>query len=367
MRFPGVREALAVEIPAQETNLAKQERIAAYKSASDKAYSILIEACTDSSIGQIVMVAHYAADPELWANNLSKMLKLRFTLQATKRVAKCVTAFNLLKMEAGETGAMFMDRYNQKVSEIMSIDARQIPTNETRVTLLMNAIRRAFPMVYSQMERLEIETIDKGALEPSFAKWITECEQDNILGASKQKVEVELDEAVAQFVSLSSAAKFVKKPKRKFQSGGEESERIKRCWVCESTKHLKNDCPDRPPDGENSPRGEKKWDGEKKSKFVKKFESSPKKERKEFPLRSAMKGKNKSRSSNNFFDSNGDGDDSGESSSMIFCCEIPDEELNNRHRGMRRVCDGDGKDGCSISSSLSCSVNRKLVLHRHGM
>ena len=35
----------------------------------------------------------------------------------------------------------------------------------------------------------------------------------NMLGASKQKVEVELDEAVAQFVSLSSATKFVKKPK----------------------------------------------------------------------------------------------------------------------------------------------------------
>ena len=86
MRFPGVREALAVEIPAQETGLAKQERIDAYKSASDKAYYILIEACTDSSIGQIVMVAHFAADPELWANNLSKMLRLRFTLQATKRV-----------------------------------------------------------------------------------------------------------------------------------------------------------------------------------------------------------------------------------------------------------------------------------------
>ena len=48
-------------------------------------------------------------------------------------------------METGETGAMFMDRYNQKVSEIMSIDARQIPSNETIVTLLMNAIRRAFP------------------------------------------------------------------------------------------------------------------------------------------------------------------------------------------------------------------------------
>ena len=78
-----------------------------------------------------------------------------------------------------------------------------------------------------------------------------------MLGASKQKVEVELDEAVAQFVSLSSAVKFVKKPKRKFQSGGEESEKIKRCWVCELTKHLKNDCPDRPPDGENSPRGRK--------------------------------------------------------------------------------------------------------------
>ena len=104
-----------------------------------------------------------------------------------------------------------------------------------------------------------------------------------------------------------------------------------------ATKHLKNDCPDRPPDGENSPRGEKKWDGEKKSKFVKKFESSPKKEKKEFPLRSAMKGKNKSRSSNNFFDSNGDGDDSGESSSMIFCCEIPDEELAGIEEGEEYV------------------------------
>ena len=31
MRFPGVREALAVEIPAQETDLAKQERIDAYR------------------------------------------------------------------------------------------------------------------------------------------------------------------------------------------------------------------------------------------------------------------------------------------------------------------------------------------------
>ena len=123
MRFPGVREALAVEIPAEETAEAKQERTAAHKSASDKAYSILIEACTDSSVGQVVMVAHFAADPELWANNFYKMLRLRFTLQATKRVAKCVTAFNSLKMEMGETGAMFIDRYNQKVSEIISIDA----------------------------------------------------------------------------------------------------------------------------------------------------------------------------------------------------------------------------------------------------
>ena len=32
MIFPGVREALAVEIPAEETAEAKQEQIAAYKS-----------------------------------------------------------------------------------------------------------------------------------------------------------------------------------------------------------------------------------------------------------------------------------------------------------------------------------------------
>ena len=50
IRFPGVRETLAVEIPAEETAEAKQERIAAHKSASDKTYSILIEACTDSSV-----------------------------------------------------------------------------------------------------------------------------------------------------------------------------------------------------------------------------------------------------------------------------------------------------------------------------
>ena len=93
--------------------------------------------------------------------------------------------------------------------------------------------------------------------------------------------------------------------------------------MCESTKHLRNEGPDRLSDGENRPRGDKK-------KFIKKIVNSPKKDRKEFPLKSAMK--NKSRA-NNFFDSNGEGDDSGESSSMIFCCEIPDEDLAGIEEG----------------------------------
>ena len=320
MKFPLVFAAFKIEVPERETADAKAERIEEYGENSQKAYSFLVEACTNSPVALGIVLNHQATDDTCWANTLLKRLTARFSLQASTRLQILIGEFNALTVAPDETGAIFMDRYNAKVAAISSIDIKQLPTKLSRLNVLKTAIKKAFPILYALMLMKEVEVKNIEALEERFAQLITECNQDNELG----KKEAQEIASVAQFTQLSeSFAKKtgnLKKAFTKKQNSGRGAEReVRRCFRCDSEDHVIRDCPmlaaDKRKDEKRSDRDDSGFERKRNKKH-------------NFPLKSAMKRQDKKKDRrSSFFDSNGDGEDTsdGSSANMIYLCDFVSE------------------------------------------
>ena len=318
MRFPGVREAWDAVIPPKETPQQKAERIALHGEAAQKAYSYLVEACVDSPVALNAAVAHQSLDKDLWPNTLRKMLETRFTLQAANRLQISLTGFNSLRMNsADKSGAIFMDRYNQKIAEISSINIEELPTPLLRCTVLKAAVKESFPITHALMGNTKASS--SKVLEEKLIEMVVNCEEENVLCKEEQDVT-----AVANYTQMNTSPRkqFVKKESVKSDNSSTKKAYVRRCFGCDSTEHIVADCPHGP---RENPRG-----GEKRN-FEEKQFANKKQSKNRFPLKSSMKaaGKSKSKARNNFFDSNGNsGDESGDSANMLVCIEIDDNDIS---------------------------------------
>jgi Zinc knuckle len=298
MKFPLVYAVFQMEVPKKETAEEKEERIEEYGEDSRKAYSYLVEACTNSPVAMGIVLNHAATDETCWANTLLKRLTARFTLQASTRLQNLIGEFNILTVAPEETGALFMDRYNAKVAAISAIDIKQLPTKLSRLNVLKTAIKSAFPILFAVMTLKETEANNIEALEDKFAQLITEWNQENELGKKAQQESA----AVAQFTqfteTFSKKNGLLKKAflKKQHSGRGEELKEIRRCYRCNSEDHLQRDCPE---NDEES--GKRKIDHE-ETRSIRDGSSAEKKRNKKshFPLKSALK-KNKEKKSERRF------------------------------------------------------------------
>ena len=319
MRMPGVREAWDAVIPPKETAQQRVERIALHGEAAQKAYSYLVEACVDSPVALNAAVAHQSLDKDLWPNTLRKMLETRFTLQAANRLQISLTAFNSLRMNsADKSGAIFMDRYNQKIAEISSINLEELPTPLLRCTVLKAAVKDCFPITHALMANTTAST--SKALEDKLIEMVVNCEEENVLCKDEQIVT-----AVANYTHLNTSPRkqFAKKESVKSDESRTKKTYVRRCFGCDSTEHIIADCPHSGP-RENSRGGEKRV-------FEEKASANNKQSKTKLPFKSAMKkrGGAKNKARNNFFDSNGNSEDeSGDSANMLVCIEIEDADIS---------------------------------------
>ncbi len=62
MKFPLVYLSFEMEVPKKETTEQKEARISEYAEDSRKAYSYLVEACTNSPVAMGIVLNHAATD-----------------------------------------------------------------------------------------------------------------------------------------------------------------------------------------------------------------------------------------------------------------------------------------------------------------
>ena len=96
-----------------------------------------------------MVLNHATTDPDLWANNLFKMLKVRFTQHSRLRLDKYLNEIGSLKVKPSDTAVTFVDRYKSLVTSISAIDKRELPTETQRMSTLKNSVREAFPLLWA--------------------------------------------------------------------------------------------------------------------------------------------------------------------------------------------------------------------------
>ena len=303
-KFPGVKEVLMKEDVLNETNAAKTKRLKDDYQCNATALSMLYEVCQDDKVASQVAVNHAATDKDLSARNLLKMIETRFTQKTVLKVQKLHGELFAIKVKAGETTALFCDRYTNLTTSITAADPTQLPTEIARQGILLNAIVLAFPILWAMLSDKDINT------EASMLESILNHRMPNEIGKHGQG----MTEAVAAYMDgKAKPKKFKKKPTRSDDVSGEAHEQLWAkiiCWNCEKKGHRAVDCrkPKRARDDNDD--GVDESSKKKKKKQFKK---------KQFPLKSAFKkgkggkyGPKKSSPS-----MNEDGDFSDESANMM--------------------------------------------------
>ena len=79
---------------------------------------------------------HAISDPEFYANNLWKMLELRFTQARLNKIQGYLNEIGRVKHEANEDFKIFIDRFKKLIGDVRSIDPKQVPTDVNLMGIL---------------------------------------------------------------------------------------------------------------------------------------------------------------------------------------------------------------------------------------
>ncbi len=74
-----------------------------------------------------------------------------------------------------------MDRFNQKIAEITSINIEELPNPLLRCTVLKAAVKDSFPITHALMANTKAQT--NKALEDKLIEMAVNCEEENALGS----------------------------------------------------------------------------------------------------------------------------------------------------------------------------------------
>ena len=102
MRFEGYTEALfeaqLVDVAARH----EQKKRLSKNNALNSVYSYLVEMCFPNNTAMLQVREHASSDPELYANNLWKMLELSFTQEKLNKIQIHPNKLGQFKQEPGE-------------------------------------------------------------------------------------------------------------------------------------------------------------------------------------------------------------------------------------------------------------------------
>jgi hypothetical protein len=226
MRYPGVYEAFEVEVSEDETIEQKEIRIKTHGKGNKKAYSYLSDAVMGNKTAVLIMRKVISRDKEIWANSIMKELKLRFSKHAADVLQKLISEFNSLTMIVGETTETFLDRVFEKVNCISEIEETETPTEAQIMSRVKEGLKFAHPTFFDLLELVELD----------YKNFISKVEKYN-------KPSLLVVERVVLEKEIVPSANFSSDYRNKAQGSDQnwKSEQRK-CYACDSTKHLLHDC-----------------------------------------------------------------------------------------------------------------------------
>jgi hypothetical protein len=236
MRFEGYTEALFESQLVDLNARAEQKRRLGKNNALHVVYSYLVEMCAPNKTAMLQVREHATSDPEFYANNLWKMLEIRFTQERLNKIQGYLNEIGRVKHEANEDFKIFVDRFKKLVGDVRSIDPKQVPTDVNLMGVLKEALS-GHEVLWGHLTFAKNISLEE--MMDTVSKW----------KSKSQKAQIS-DSAVANY---SSQPDYLKKSHAKKQRSGRASglddftdrEETRACLACKEVGHLVKDCRDR--------------------------------------------------------------------------------------------------------------------------
>jgi len=236
MRFEGFTEALFEAQMVDVAARAEQKRRLSKNNALNSVYSYLVEMCTPNKTAMLQVREHAISDPEFYANNLWKMLELRFTQERLNKIQGYLNEIGRVKHEANEDFKIFIDRFKKLIGDVRSVDPKQVPTDVNLMGILKEALSEN-EVLWGHLTLAKNISLEE--MLETVSKW----------KSKSQKAQIS-DSAVANY---SAQPGYLKKAHAKKQRSGRGSgqddftdrEETRACLACKEVGHLVKDCRDK--------------------------------------------------------------------------------------------------------------------------
>ena len=179
---------------------------------------------------------HATNDPEFYANNLWKMLEVRFTQERINKIQGYLNEIGRVKHEANEDFKIFIDRFKKLIGDVRSIDPTQVPTDVNLMGILKEALS-GNEVLWGHLTFAKNISLEE--MLDTVSKW----------KSKSQKAQIS-DSAVANYSSLPGYLKKADAKKRRSgrgsgQDNSADREETRACLACKQVGHLVKDCRDR--------------------------------------------------------------------------------------------------------------------------
>lgn len=227
-RFPGLVAALELEVAETEEGI--QAQIEAHGQNLDIVYSLIVEMAGENETACLQVRNHAHNDQYDWPNNLWKLIGERFMSESKNRLQNHLNGLGQFEKLDQETFKQFVDRFKTEISNVMSIDGNQLPTEINLMGIIKKAIKKPEPILYAFLEFMPDPKLEE--MLSMISKWGIEKNSNS--------------SAVANYSALSN------KLKKKHSRSGRGSSKnavtraveTRRCLVCDKIGHLVKDCRD---------------------------------------------------------------------------------------------------------------------------
>ena len=232
-RFEGYEEALFESQLVDLNARAEQKRRLGKNNALNVVYSYLVEMCAPNKTAMLQVREHATTDPEFYANNLWKMLELRFTQERLNKIQGYLNEIGRVKHEANEDFKIFIDRFKKLIGDVRSVDPKQVPTDINLMGILKEALSEN-EVLWGHLTLAKNISLEE--MMDTVSKW----------KSKSQKAQIS-DSAVTNY---SSQPGYLKKAHAKKQRSGRGSgqddftdrEETRACLACKEVGHLVKDC-----------------------------------------------------------------------------------------------------------------------------
>jgi hypothetical protein len=96
--------------------------------------------CAPNKTAMLQVREHATKNPEFYANNLWKMLELRFTQERLNKIQNYLNNIGQFKKEPNEDFKILIDRFKITMNDVRVIDPKQVPTEVNLMGVLKEAL-----------------------------------------------------------------------------------------------------------------------------------------------------------------------------------------------------------------------------------